>query len=186
MINPCSSSAMCETPAWAAEIISSTRAGQIIPIPVALNKVANETRDRYNPVVSIASGATSSTLRTTLTNQGFTVNGSVGDAIDSALVAGTPVGISTSVNGTNLIGTRVAIADLAGTSRTTVWIREASGHNAVPNVVGMTATAARAALVAAGFTGTTATGDDSLIVSVQSVAAGTRTQLGTQITLTAP
>jgi hypothetical protein len=157
MINPCSSSAMCETPAWAAEIISSTRAGQIIPIPVALNKVANETRDRYNPVVSIASGATSSTLRTTLTNQGFTVNDSVGDAIDSALVAGTPVGISTSANGTNLIGTRVAIADLAGTTRTTVWIREASGSNAFPSVVGMPTQQAIDTLATAGFRTVTST-----------------------------
>jgi hypothetical protein len=157
MINPCSSSAMCETPAWAAEIISSTRVGQIIPIPVALNKVANDTRDRYNPVVSIASGATSSTLRTTLTNQGFTVNGSVGDAIDSALVAGTPVGVSTSSNGTNLVGTRVAIADLAGTTRTTVWIREASGSNAFPSVVGMPTQQAIDTLATAGFRTVTST-----------------------------
>jgi hypothetical protein len=184
MTNPCTSAAMCETPAWVTEILN--RSGQIIPIPVALNKVANATRDRYNPVVSIASGATTSALRTTLTNQGFTVNASVGDAIDSALAAGTPVGISTSTNGTNLVGTRVAIADLAGTTRTTVWIREASGYNAMPNVVGLTASAARAALIAAGFTGTSVTGDDALIVSAQSVVAGTRTQLATQVTLTAP
>ena len=184
MTNPCTSAAMCATPAWVTEIL--TRAGQIIPIPVALNKVANDTRDRYNPVVSIASGATSSTLRTTLTTQGFTVNASVGDAIDSALAAGTPVGVSTSTNGANVIGSRLPIADLAGTTRTTVWIREASGYNSMPNVVGLTASAARAALVAAGFTGTAVTGDEAGIVTTQSVAAGTRTILGTQVTITAP
>jgi endonuclease YncB( thermonuclease family) len=155
MVNPCSSSAMCSTPAWVTEIL--TRAGQIIPIPVALNKVRDDKRDLYNPVVSIASGATTSALRTTLTNQGFTVNTSVGDAIDSALAAGTPVGISTSANGTNLVGTRVAIADLAGTTRTTVWIREASGYNSFPSVVGMTTQQAIDTLAAAGFRAVTST-----------------------------
>ena len=158
MTNPCKSSAMCETPAWVTEIISETRAGQFIPIPVALNKVANATRDRYNPVVSIATGATTSTLRTTLTNLGFTVNASVGYAIDSALAAGTPIGISTSANGANLVGTRVAIADLAGTTRTTVWIREASGSNAFPTtLVGMTTQQAIDTLAAAGFRSVTST-----------------------------
>ncbi|MEY3661679.1 MAG: hypothetical protein RLZ49_360 [Actinomycetota bacterium] len=161
MTNPCTSAAMCETPAWVTEILN--RSGQIIPIPVALNKVANATRDRYNPVVSIASGATTSALRTTLTNQGFTVNASVGDAIDSALAAGTPVGISTSTNGTNLVGTRVAIADLAGTTRTTVWIREASGYNAFPStLVGMTTQQAIDTLAAAGFTAVTSTAGASV------------------------
>ena len=56
----------------------------------------------------------------------------------------------------------------------------------MPNVVGLTASAARAALVTAGFTGTSVTGDDALIVSAQSVVAGTRTQLVTSVTLTAP
>lgn len=192
MTNPCTSAAMCTTPAWVTEIISSTRAGQIIPIPIALNKVANDTRDRYNPVVSIASGATSSTLRTTLTNQGFTVNASIGDAIDSALVAGTPVGISTSVNGTNLIGTRVAIADLAGTTRTTVWIREASGSNAFPSVVGMPTQQAIDTLATAGFrTVTSATGASVggvagtvASLTVNGAAPGARHALNSTIVLT--
>jgi hypothetical protein len=136
--------------------------------------------------VSIASGASTANLRTTFTAQRFTVNASVGTPIDSALALGKPVGVSTTADGANLVGTRIAIADLTGTIRTTLWIREASGYNTMPNVVNMTASAARTALVAAGFTGTTVTGDDAAIVTVQSIPAGTRTLLGTQVTLTAP
>lgn len=186
MTNPCTSASMCTTPAWVSDIISSTRTGQIIPIPVALNKVMNSTRDTYNPIVSIASGASTANLRTTFTAQRFTVNASVGTPIDSALALGKPVGVSTTADGANLVGTRIAIADLTGTIRTTLWIREASGYNTMPNVVNMTASAARTAVVAAGFTGTTVTGDDAAIVTVQSIPAGTRTLLGTQVTLTAP
>jgi hypothetical protein len=188
MINPCSSSAMCETPAWAADIISSTRAGQIIPIPVALNKVANETRDRYNPVVSIASGALATATKTSLATAGFTAADGAAP-IDSALPAGRTVAITASATynaGEVINGIRVPIADVTGRIQTTLYVHAASGYNAMPNVVGLTASAARAALVAAGFTGTTVTGDDALIVSAQSVTAGTRTILGTQVTITAP
>jgi hypothetical protein len=188
MINPCSSSAMCETPAWVSEIISSTRAGQIIPIPVALNKVANDTRDRYNPVVSIASGALATATKTALTTAGFTaVDGSA--TIDSALPAERALAITSSATynaGEIINGIRVPIADVTGRIQTTLYVHAASGYNAMPNVVGLTASAARAALVAAGFTGTTVTGDDAAIVTTQSIAAGTRTILGTQVTITAP
>jgi len=193
MINPCSSSAMCETPAWAAEIISLTRAGQIIPIPVALNKVANETRDLYNPKVVIVSGVAkyiseynpdgSAKTYVALTNK---FNVQTGAAIDSVQPLGTLLDLSLATNGASLLNTRVSIADETGRTQTIVYKRLASGYNAMPNVIELTALAARAALVAAGFTGTSVTGDDALIVSAQSVVAGTRTQLATSVTLTAP
>ena len=188
MTNPCTSSAMCATPAWVTEIISSTRPNQIIPIPVALNKVANATRDTYNPVVSIASSATATATKTALTTAGFTATDGAA-TIDSALPAGRTVAITNSAtynSSENLNGTRVAIADVTGRNRTTLYVHAASGYNAVPNVVGLTASAARAALVAAGFTGTAVTGDEAGIVTTQSIAAGTRTILGTQVTITAP
>ena len=177
---------MCATPAWVTEIM--TRAGQIIPMPVALNKVANATRDTYNPVVSIASGATATATKTALTTAGFTATDGAA-TIDSALPAGRTVAITNSAtynSSENLNGTRVAIADVTGRNRTTLYVHAASGYNAVPNVVGLTASAARAALVAAGFTGTAVTGDEAGIVTTQSIAAGTRTILGTQVTITAP
>ena len=186
MTNPCTSSAMCATPAWVTEIM--TRAGQIIPMPVALNKVANATRDTYNPVVSIASSATATATKTALTTAGFTATDGAA-TIDSALPAGRTVAITNSAtynSSENLNGTRVAIADVTGRNRTTLYVHAASGYNAVPNVVGLTASAARAALVAAGFTGTAVTGDEAGIVTTQSIAAGTRTILGTQVTITAP
>jgi beta-lactam-binding protein with PASTA domain len=179
---------MCETPAWVSEIISSTRSGQIIPVPVALNKVANETRDRYNPVVSITSGALATATKTALTAAGFTaVDGNA--TIDSALPAGRALAITASAtyNAGEIINSiRVPIADVTGRIQTTLYVHAASGYNAMPNVVGLTASAARAALVAAGFTGTAVTGDDAVLVTAQSIAAGTRTILGTQVTLTAP
>ena len=176
--------AECAKPDWVTSLQTPT-SSQIIPIPVALNKVANSTRDTYNPVVTIAANTSTDSLRTTLQGQRFTVAAGVGDPIDSPLAAGTPVGVSTSSNGTNLAGGRIPIADDLGTTRTQLWIRLASGYNTVPSVVGMTASAARAALSAAGFTGTSTAGDEALIVSAQQSVAGTRAQLGTQVTLTA-
>jgi endonuclease YncB( thermonuclease family) len=159
MINPCSSSAMCETPAWAAEIISSTRAGQIIPIPVALNKVANDTRDRYNPVVSIATSATATATKTALTTAGFTA--ADGNTYDSPLAIGTALAITDAgtYNGTNsVVGQRRAIADLAGTTRTTLYVHAASGSNTMSDLDGMTEADARTAITNAGFrVGTVAT-----------------------------
>jgi hypothetical protein len=184
---------MCETPAWVSEIISSTRAGQIIPIPVALNKVANDTRDLYNPKFVIVSGVAkyiseynpdgSAKTYVDLTNK---FNVQTGAAIDSVQPLGTLLDLSLATNGVSLLNTRVPIADETGRTQTIVYKRLASGYNAMPNVIGLTALAARAALVAAGFTGTSVTGDDALIVSAQSVVAGTRTQLATSVTLTAP
>jgi endonuclease YncB( thermonuclease family) len=192
MTNPCNSAAMCPTPDWVTEIISSTRAGQIIPIPVALNKVKNSTRDIYNPILSIASGANTGSVRTALVAKGFLVNASVGDVLDSALVAGTPVGISTSANGTNLVGSRLGIANLAGTDPTTVWIREASGYNAIPAVVGMPTQQAIDTLAAAGFRTVTSTpgpgagGAAGTVASltVDGAAPGARHLLGSTIVLT--
>jgi hypothetical protein len=205
MTNPCTSAAMCETPAWVTEIISSTRAGQLIPIPVALNKVRNEYihptdpsknvpgRDSYNPKVTIVSGVgkyisvynTDGSAKTyvDLANK-FTMQ--TGVAMDSAKPLGTLVDLSLTNNGTSVLNTRVAIADLLGQTKTVLYQRLASGNNVMPNVVGLTSVAARAALVTAGFTGTTVVGDDAVIVTTQSITAGTSTSLGTQVTLNAP
>jgi endonuclease YncB( thermonuclease family) len=192
MTNPCTSSAACPTPDWVTEIISSTRAGQIIPIPVALNKVKNSTRDIYNPVLSIASNANTGAVRTALTAQGFLVNATVGDPIDSPRIAGTPVGISTSTNGANLVGSRLGIANLAGTAQTTVWIREASGYNAIPAIVGMPTQQAIDTLTAAGF-GTVATTPGASVggvtgtvasLTVDGAAPGARHLLNSTIVLT--
>ena len=159
MINPCSSSAMCETPAWVSEIISSTRAGQIIPIPVALNKVANDTRDRYNPVVSIAASATATATKAALTTAGFTA--ADGNTYDSAFAAGTALAVTDAgtYNDTNsVVGQRRAIADLAGTTRTTLYVHAASGSNTLQDLDGLTEAEARTAITNAGFrVGTVAT-----------------------------
>ena len=156
---------MCETPAWAAEIISSTRAGQIIPIPVALNKVANDTRDRYNPVVSIATSATATATKTALTTAGFTAaDGSA--TIDSALPLGRTVAITLSATynaAENLNGTRVPIADLTGRDRTSLFVHAASGSNAFPSTLaGMTTQQSIDTLAAAGFTAVTSTAGASV------------------------
>jgi endonuclease YncB( thermonuclease family) len=151
MTNPCDSAAMCPTPAWVTEIL--TRSSQIIPIPVALNKVANNTRDIYNPVVSIASGALATATKSALSTVGFTAVD--GNAYDSPLAIGTALAITDAgtYTGTNsIVGQRRAIADLAGTTRTTLYVHAASGNNTVPTLVGMTDAAARAAVIAAGFT----------------------------------
>ena len=159
MTNPCTSAAMCETPAWVTEIISSTRAGQIIPIPVALNKVRNDKRDIYNPVVSIASGATATATKTALSTAGFTA--ADGNTYDSAFAAGTALAVTDAgtYNGTNsVVGQRRAIADLAGTTRTTLYVHAASGSNVMPDLDGLTEADARAAITNAGFrVGTVAT-----------------------------
>jgi endonuclease YncB( thermonuclease family) len=192
MINPCSSSAMCETPAWAAEIISSTRAGQIIPIPVALNKVANATRDTYNPVVSIASGALATATKTALTTAGFTAVD--GNAYDSPLAIGTALAITDAgtYTGTNsVVGQRRAIADLAGTTRTTLYVHAASGSNVMPDLDGLTEADARTAITTAGFrVGTVATEAASgaavvgaVKVDSQSVVPG-RTTVGQTVNFT--
>jgi endonuclease YncB( thermonuclease family) len=180
MTNPCTSAAMCETPAWVTEIISSTRAGQIIPIPVALNKVANTTRDLYNPKVVIVSGVAkyvsefnpdgSAKTYVDLANK---FNVLTGTAIDSVQPLGTLLDLSLTTNGASLLNTRVPIADETGRNQTAVYKRLASGSNTVPNLIGMTDAAARAAIVAAGFTVGTVT------PTATSGASGVATQVET-------
>jgi endonuclease YncB( thermonuclease family) len=171
MTNPCTSSAMCETPAWVSEIFSRTRPGQIIPIPVALNKVRNSARDIYNPVVSIASGALAAATKTALTAAGFTA--ADGNTWNSPFAAGTTLAITD--NGTfdgsnSVVGQRRAIADLTGRNRTTLYVHGASGLNTVPTLTGLSEADAKAAVAAAGFTvGTvTPTADGTVAAGVTS------------------
>ena len=178
---PCTSSDMCGEPQWVTDI--KAKAGQIIPIPVALNKVANVTRDTYNPIVSIVSGDALADTKSYLDRLGFV--GATGKTCDSNLDAGLSIAISAtnSCTGTNLAGKRVGIADLTGRIRTTLYVNKASGKNAVPNVVGLTETVAIATLAAAGFEATLV-GSGTQLVTAQSVAATTSTTLHTAITLT--
>ena len=205
MTNPCSSVAMCETPAWVTEILN--RSGQIIPIPVALNKVRNEYvhptnpslnipgRDTYNPVVSIASGALATATKTALTTAGFTAaDGSA--TIDSALPQGQTIAITRSATynaSENLNGIRVPIADVTGTVRTTLYVHAASGSNAFPTtLVGMTTQQAIDTLAAAGFRSVTSTVGPSVSgvagtvasLTVSGAAPSTRHLLTAPIVLT--
>jgi beta-lactam-binding protein with PASTA domain len=175
---------MCATPAWVTEIFN--RSGQYIPIPVALNKVANATRDSYNPVVSIASGATATATKTALTTAGFTA--ADGNTYDSPYAAGTALAVTDSgtYNGSNsVVGQRRAIADLTGRNKTTLYVHAATGSNTVPTLAGMTENAARAAVIAAGFTvgtvtQTTVAGTAGVTLQVES---GTKT-VGTPVSFT--
>jgi endonuclease YncB( thermonuclease family) len=193
MINPCSSSAMCPTPAWVTEIL--TRSGQLIPIPVALNKVRDDKRDIYNPVISIASGALATSTKTALTTAGFTaVDGNA--TIDSALPIGQTIAITSSATynaAENLNGIRVPIADVTGTARTSLYVHAASGSNAFPTtLVGMTTQQAIDTLAAAGFrtvssiTGSPAGGTAGTVASltVGGSAPGARHLLTSAIVLT--
>jgi hypothetical protein len=193
MTNPCTSSAMCETPAWVTEIISSTRAGQIIPIPVALNKVTNSTRDLYNPRVQLVSGVAkyvseynvdgSAKTYVDLANK-YSVQ--TGTAIDSPQAAGTVLDLSLTTNGASILNTRVPIADTLGRTQTIIYARLASGSNTVPTLTaGMTEVDARTAIIAAGFTvgtitQTTVSGTAGVTSQVQT---GVKT-LGTAISFT--
>jgi hypothetical protein len=173
MTNPCTSSAMCETPAWVNEILSSSRPGQIIPIPVALNKVRNSARDIYNPVVSIASGALAAATKTALTAAGFTA--ADGNTWNSPFAAGTTLAITDSgtFDGSNsVVGQRRAIADLTGRNRTTLYVHAASGLNTVPTLTGLSEADATAAIAAAGFTVGTVTP-----IADGAVAAGVTSQV---------
>jgi hypothetical protein len=193
MTNPCTSSAMCATPAWVTEIISSTRAGQIIPIPVALNKVTNSTRDLYNPRVELVSGVakyvseynTDGSVKTyvDLANK-YAVQ--TGTAIDSPRAAGTVLDLSLTTNGASVLNTRVPIADALGRTQTIIFQRLASGSNSVPTLtVGMSEADARAAIIAAGFTVGTVT--QTTIAGTAGVASQVQTgikTLGTAISFT--
>jgi endonuclease YncB( thermonuclease family) len=192
MTNPCTSSAMCETPAWVNEILSSSRPGQIIPVPVALNKVANSTRDIYNPVVSIASGALATATKAALTTAGFTAVD--GNAFDSPLAAGTTLAVTdagTFTGSNSIVGQRRAIADLPGTTRTTLYVHAASGSNTLPDLDGMTEADARIATTNAGFrigTVTTEAATGAAVVGAvkvdsQSVVPG-RTTVGQTVNFT--
>ncbi|CAB4755742.1 unannotated protein [freshwater metagenome] len=192
MTNPCTSTAMCATPKWVTDIISTSRANQIIPIPVALTKVANVTRDRYNPVVTMANSASITTIRTPLLAKGYDVSATVGTPIDSVLAPGTPAAIATAIDGANVVGTRVGIADLLGTTRTKLWIRLASGYNTFPSIVGLTTQQATDALTASGFKNVTTVTGESVggvsgtvaSLSVDGSAPGTRHLLTSVIVLT--
>ena len=178
---PCSSSSMCTEPKWWTDIKATS--GQIIPIPVALNKVANSTRDIYNPVVSFAATDAQAETIADLISAGF--SGLAGATCDSNQPTGTTLSISTTSSCTaiNLNGKRIAIADLTGRIRTKVYVNKASGKNTMPNVVNLTETEAVAKLIAAGFQAAV-TGTGTQIVSGQSVVAETSTLLGTEVTLT--
>jgi len=157
-----------------------------------LNKVAKDTRDRYNPVVSIASGATATATKTALTTAGFTA--ADGNTYDSAFAAGTALAVTDAgtYNGTNsVVGQRRAIADLAGTTRTTLYVHAASGSNVMPDLDGLTEADARAAITNAGFrVGTVATEPatgaavvGAVKVDSQSVVPG-RTTVGQTVNFT--
>jgi endonuclease YncB( thermonuclease family) len=193
MTNPCTSSAMCETPAWVTEITSATRTGQLIPIPVALNKVTNSTRDLYNPRVELVSGAPKFVSE-------YNADGSVktyvdlaskysvqtGTAIDSPQAAGTVLDLSLTTDGASILSARVPIADTLGRTQTIIYKRLASGSNTVPTLtVGMTEVDARTAIIAAGFiVGTvTQTTDAGTAGVVSQVQTGVKT-LGTAISFT--
>ena len=181
MTNPCTSNAMCDTPAWVTEIISETRAGQIIPIPVALNKVANDKRDRYNPVVSIDATKTFDQNKVLLEAKGFLVQ--EGTAIVSP-VATTHAAQITNADGLVVTNARVAIAGLDGRTQTTIYLHKGNGSNIVPNVVGQTASAACATLVSAKFTCTVVAGDENKIVATTTPAAGATATHNSAVTLT--
>ncbi len=191
MTNPCTSAAMCSTPAWVTEIL--TRSGQIIPIPVALNKVRNEYihpsnpslnipgRDTYNPVVSIDASKTFEQNKALLEAKGFTVT--EGTAIAST-VATTHAAQITNVDGGVVTNSRVPIADPTGTIRTVIKLHRGDGSVVVPNVVGQAASAACAALVAARLACAVTAGDEAKAVASTAPAAGSLVQPNTAVTLT--
>jgi endonuclease YncB( thermonuclease family) len=178
MTNPCTSSAMCATPAWVTEIIS--RAGQIIPIPVALNKVANSTRDLYNPVVSIDPTKTFAQNKALLQAKGFTVTD--GAAIAST-VASTHAAQITTADGKVVTNTRVGIAGLSGRDKTTIYLHPGNGSVAVPTVTNQAASAACNAVIAARLTCVVAVGSEAKVVASTTPAAGSLVQPNTAVTL---
>jgi endonuclease YncB( thermonuclease family) len=155
-ITPCGSSsegfAECVPPKWFTKLATPTDE-QIIPVPIALNRVANTT---YNPVVKLVSGSIqylddSGTYVPLSTNGKFIDAGVSSEEIDGKYTANKVLGFSTSRSGELLKNSRVPIADKTGTKRTKVYTRVASGFNALPSVIGMTAKQATDALAGAGF-----------------------------------
>ena len=180
MTNPCTSTAMCPTPAWVAEIISNTRAGQLIPIPVALNKVANNTRDLYNPVVSIDSTKTFAQNKALLIAKGFVVSN--GAAIASTIASTHAAQITTS-DGKVVTNTRVGIAGLNGRDKTTIYLHPGNGSVAVPTVANQTASAACNTVIASGLTCNVPGGSENRVVVSTTPAAGSLVQPNTSVTL---
>jgi endonuclease YncB( thermonuclease family) len=180
MTDPCTSAAMCTAPAWVAEIISNTRPGQIIPIPVALNKVANKTRDLYNPVASIDPTKSFEQNKVMLEAKGFIVSNGVAVA---STVASTHAAQITNLDGKVVTGTRVAIAGLSGRDRTTIYLHRGNDSIAVPNVANQAASAACAALVTARLTCAVTAGDENRLVATTTPLAGSLVQPNTAVTL---
>ena len=178
MTNPCTSASMCPTPAWVTEILS--RAGQIIPIPVALSKVANSTRDIYNPVVSIDSSKTFEQNQALLQAKGFTVT--EGAAVAST-VASTHAAQITTADGAIVTNARVGIAGLSGRDKTTIYLHRGNGSVAVPSVVNQAASAACSAVTAARLTCVVAVGSEAKVVVSTTPAAGSLVQPNTAVTL---
>jgi endonuclease YncB( thermonuclease family) len=155
-ITPCGTSksgfAACTAPTWFKALVTET-ATQIIPVPVALNRVANTI---YNPIVKLTRGkiryVDDQGDNVSIATGGKFIDGGVSETkIDGKQAADTVLGFSTSRNGTILTNSRVAIADKTGTTRTTIYTRVASGFNTVPNLDGLTQAQAETALTAAGF-----------------------------------
>jgi hypothetical protein len=155
-ITPCGTSSVgfaeCAPPKWFTDLATPTNE-QIIPIPVALNRVANTT---YNPVVKLVSGSIqylddSRKYVPLSTNGKFVDSGISSIKVDGSLALDTVLGFSTSRSGEILKNSRVPIADKTGTKRTKIYTRVASGFNSFPLVVGMTTQQAIEVLSAAGF-----------------------------------
>jgi hypothetical protein len=85
------------------------------------------------------------------TNGKFIDAGISSEKIDGKYAANKVLGFSTSRSGELLKNSRVPIADKTGTKRTKVYTRVASGFNALPSVIGMTAKQATDTLAGAGF-----------------------------------
>ena len=142
----------CTPPPWFKKLTTET-AKQIIPVPVALNRVANTV---YNPIVKLASGhiryVDEYGKNVPVATDGKFIDGGVSKTkLDGYQAANTVLGFSTSRNGPILKNNRVAIADKTGTNRTTIYTRVASGFNIVPNLDGLTKTQAKKVLASAGF-----------------------------------
>lgn len=160
MLSVCSTTVVaCDKPAWVTNFMAEN-AGRTIPGPVTLSMWKDSSRDIYNPVVSIAAGATASATKTALEAKRFSVSIAVADG---PLTAGKAMDIKNAA-GTSVLNSRVAIAQLpANSAATALTVIQASGNNAVPSVNGLTRQAAHDALIAAGFT-STLTGDGAALV----------------------
>jgi beta-lactam-binding protein with PASTA domain len=142
--------------------------------------VANDKRDRYNPVVSIDATKTFDENKALLEARGFTVT--EGAAIVST-VATTHAAQITNVDGAVVTNVRVPIADLTGRNKTTIKLHRGNGSVVVPDVTNQAASAACAALVTARLTCTVTAGDEAKTVATTTPLAGTLVQPNTAVTL---